>query len=152
MGPHPVEEDGNVARGKGPEMANPAFRFEVQQGGKLKAVGGLKRNQTNRAAAVRTPVNLPTWGHFAAGIRTFQEKGPSGNLAIATADHKDLYKQLPVREDHQFLAAAPLKGPASGRVRGITPKTQLFGATAAALNYDAFSRATAALAAMIGLF
>ena len=40
---------------------------------KPKAVGGKKRRQTNRAAASRTPGNLPSWGHFASATRTVQE-------------------------------------------------------------------------------
>ena len=44
----------------GPHMADPAFGFRAPQGEKLRAVGDLKRSQTNRAAALRTPVSLPT--------------------------------------------------------------------------------------------
>ena len=112
-------------------MGNPAFRFRPQQGEKLGAVGDLKGSQTNRAAAIRTPVNLPTWSHFAAVIRTFQGKGVKGNLATAKAGRVDAYKQLPVGTDCEMLAAAALKDPTTGLLRGFVPQTQLFGATAA---------------------
>ena len=73
-GPFPFDEEGQMITGEGPQLVNPAFRFGVQQGEKLRAVDDLKRSQTNRAAAIRTPVNLPTWDHFSAVIRTFQEE------------------------------------------------------------------------------
>ena len=66
-------------------------------GGGLRAIDALKRRKTNRAAAIKTPVNLPTWGQFAAVIRTFQEGGAKESLSMAKADHKVAYKQLPVR-------------------------------------------------------
>ena len=94
---------------EGPQLANPAFRFGVQLGSKLRAVDDLKRSTTNRAADVRTPVKLPTWGHFSAVIRSFQERGLPGNLAMARADHRDAYKQLPVRDDRKVLAVVALK-------------------------------------------
>ena len=74
-GPFPFDEDGNTVTGEGPKLA--------QQGGRLRAVDFLKRSQTNRAAAIKTPINAPTWDHIAAVIRTFQGKGLSGNLATA---------------------------------------------------------------------
>ena len=59
---------------------------------------------------------------------------------MAKADQEDAYKQLPERRGRQFLAVVPLKDPAPGSTRGSDPKTQLSGAAAAALNYDAVSR------------
>ena len=145
-GPFAFDEEGNLVTEEGPQLANPAFRFGVQQGTKLRAVDDLKRSQTNRAAAVRTPVNLPTWDHFSAVIRSFHEKGMSENLAMAKADHRDAYKQLPVKEDHKMLAVVTLKEPDTGEMRGFIPQTQLFGATAAVLHYNTVSRVMASLA------
>ena len=49
---------------------------------------------------------------------------------MAKAAHKDAYKQLSARGDHGMLAVVTLKDPASGKMRGFIPRTQLFGATA----------------------
>ena len=70
-GPFLFDEDGRLVTGEGPQSADPAFRFGLQQDDKQRAPDGLKRGQTNRATATQTPVNLSTWGHFAAIIRTF---------------------------------------------------------------------------------
>ena len=145
-GPFPFDEEGKMITGEGPQLVNPAFRFGVQQGEKLRAVDDLKRSQTNRAAAIRTPVNLPTWDHFSAVIRTFQEAKMSEGLAMAKADHRDAYKQLPVRKDQECFAIVTLRDPTSGKLRGFIPKTQLFGATAAVLNYNTVSRVMATIA------
>ena len=64
QGPFDFDEEGNLVTAEGLQLANPASRFGVQKGSKLRAADDLKRSQTNRAAAVKTPVNLPTWGHF----------------------------------------------------------------------------------------
>ena len=71
----------------------------------------------------------------------------SENLAMAKADHRDAYKQLPVKEDHKMLAVVTLKEPDTGEMRGFIPQTQLFGATAAVLHYNTVSRVMASLAA-----
>ena len=49
---------------------NPALRFGVHQG----AAGELRKSRANETPAIRTPVNLPTLGHFATVVRLFQEK------------------------------------------------------------------------------
>ena len=59
-----VNEEGELVTGLGPQLANPARRFGVQRGEKLSAVGGLRKCHAKRAAAVQTPVDLPTWDHF----------------------------------------------------------------------------------------
>ena len=94
----------------------------------------LKRSRTKRAAAIRTPVNLPTWVHFAAVTRTFQERGATEILDLAKADHK-------------MPAAVTLKEPPAGQLRVLVPQTQLFGATAAVFRYTTVSRVTATMAA-----
>ena len=146
-GPYQFNEEESLVTAEGPQLANPAFGFVVQQGEKLRAVGDFKRSQTNRAAAVRTPVNLPTWGHFAAVIRCFQESGTQEGLARVNADHREAYKQLPVKNDRKILAVAPLTDPDLGEINGFIPQTELFGATAAFLHYNAVSRVMATLAA-----
>ena len=92
-------------------------------------------------------MNLPTRDHFSAVIRTFQGAKTSEGLATAKADHRDDHKQLPARSDQECFAIVALRDPASGSMRGFAPKTQLFGATAAALNYNAVSRVMPTVAA-----
>ena len=74
-GPFSFDNESQVRAGGGPQLVNPAQRFGVSWGEKLMAVGNLKGTQTNCAAAGRTPVYPPTWDHFAAVIRYFQEWG-----------------------------------------------------------------------------
>ena len=40
----PFDENGKLVTGDGPQLVNPASRFGVQQGGKLRAAGDLKRS------------------------------------------------------------------------------------------------------------
>ena len=72
-GPFPYDEDGRLLPVAGPQLANPASRFGFQLGKKQGASDDLKRSQINRAAAIQTPVNPPTWGYFAAIGRTYWE-------------------------------------------------------------------------------
>ena len=51
-----------------------------------------------------------------------------------------------MRSDQQCSAVVALKDPASGKIRGFIPKTQLFGATAAALDYNTVTRVMATVA------
>ena len=90
-GPFLSDTGGRFVTVGGPKLVFPAVRFGPQQGQKLRAGEYLKRNQTNRAAAIKTPVNHPTREHFSAIIRTFQERGAGGNVATTKADHKDAY-------------------------------------------------------------
>ena len=90
-GPSLSDAEGRFVTVGGPKLVYPAVRFGAQQGQKLRACEYLKRNQTNRAAAIKTPINRPTWEHFSATIRTFRARGAGENQAIAKADHKDAY-------------------------------------------------------------
>ena len=69
-GPFPHYEDGHLLTGEGLVRVNPALRFGVHQG----AAGELRKSRANETPAIRTPVNLPTLGHFATVVRLFQEK------------------------------------------------------------------------------
>ena len=92
-GPLPLDGGGQPVTGLDPQMVNPAFRFGARQGEKLRAVDDLKRSPANRAAAVQTPVDLPTWGHFTTIFRQLQGAGIPECLAAATADHRGERKQ-----------------------------------------------------------
>ena len=66
---------------------------------------------------------------------------------MATADHRAVYKQLPVTEGRQKLAVVALLDARTGNMRGLLPQAQLFGVTAAFLRYVTASRMLAAMAA-----
>ena len=72
-GPLPLDEDGKVVTGEGPQPASPAFRFGVRQGKQLRVVDDLKEAKRIGWQRLEHPVNHPAWDHFAATIRTFQE-------------------------------------------------------------------------------
>ena len=80
-------------------------------------------------------------------VRVFQDGQAQGSLAFAKADHKAARKQVPVCEGRKKLAVVPLRDPGSNKMRSFIPRTRLFGATAAALIYDAVSRVTTTLVA-----
>ena len=65
-GPFPFDEEGKLVTGLGLQLANPASRFGAQRSGKVGASDDLKRSQTERAAATRAPLKLPTRGNFSA--------------------------------------------------------------------------------------
>ena len=148
-GPHRFNEKGELMVDGKPVLANPAFRFGVQQGSKLRAVDDLKRSATNDATFVSTPINLPSWGHIAQICALYYLKGDRRPLAMAKADHADAYKQLPATTEDELAAAVTLKNPAGGQWYGFVPHTQLFGSTAAALHYNCLSRVVASLACRV---
>ena len=129
-----------------PQLANPAFRFRVQQGEKLRAVGDLKRSQAHWAAAVQTPADVPTWGHFAAVFWQFQGEGIPECLVMAKADHREAYKQMPVCEERKKMAVVAFRGRGSGTMGSFISQTWLFGPTDAALQYNTVSRVVARVA------
>ena len=51
-----------------------------------------------------------------------------------------------MRSDLECFAIVALRDPASGKIRGFVSKTQLFGATAAVLNYNTVSRVMGTMA------
>ena len=75
---------------------NPAFRFEVLQREKLLAADDLTYSQANAAAAIDAPINLPSRGHISQKAKGSRLHGRSKMLGMATADHQDAYKQLPL--------------------------------------------------------
>ena len=95
-GPRRFNKEGELLVDGKPVVANPGFRFGVQQGLKLRAVDDLKRSATNDATFVSTPINLPSWDHIAQMCALYYLKGDRRPLAMAKAAHADTYRQLPV--------------------------------------------------------
>ena len=144
-GPHRYSERGELIANDGPVLANPAFRCGIQQGPKLRAVDDLKKSAANDATFVSTPINSPSWNHKAQMRVPFHLKGGRRPLAMATADHADAYKQLPVSTKDEPAAAITLRHSVDGEGYGFIPHTQLFGSTLAVLHYNCLSRVIAAL-------
>ena len=90
-GPFPFAVEGKLVTGLGLQLVNPATKFGGQQVGELRAVDVVERSRTDPAAAVRTPVNPPTWGQFAAFFRTFRDAGIPDCLAMARAVRSGAY-------------------------------------------------------------
>ena len=128
---------------------NPACRFSAQQVGKLRSADDLKRSSTNEAAFVKTPVNLPSWGHIAQRSMLFDRGGELRPLAMAKADNADAYKQLPIKRADELAVVVALRNPPDGMRRGFIPRTQLFGSAAAVLRYNFCSRVIVPLACRI---
>ena len=146
-GPFRFDDQGRLLTAEGPQRVSPAFRFGAQRGGKLRAVGEPKRSRANAAAAIHAPANLPTWDHLSTVIRTSRGGRTRERPAFAKPGHRAAYKQLPGCEERKNLAAVSLRGPNAGEMRGFIPQTPLFGAIAAALNYNTVSRVKATQAA-----
>ena len=141
----PVElrEDGRPT-GMQAGRYNIAFRFGVEQASKLRACDDLRHSLTNSACSVRTPIQLVSWDHLAQLCRL--SCGKSRDWALIKADHEAAYKQLPLRPDDQARAIIALRCPVTGKWFGFVSRTLVFGATAAVLHYNVFSRLITALA------
>ena len=76
--PIPISPSGDVV-GFSVGDVNLAFRFGVDQNGKLRARGDLRRNMVNLDTSILTPITLPTWGHVSQltkDVRYTQRKWP----------------------------------------------------------------------------
>ena len=140
----PVElrEDGRPA-GLPAGQYNIAFRFGVEQAAKLRACDDLRHSLTNSACSVLTPIQLVSWDHLAQLCR--RSCGKSRDWARAKAVHEASYKQLPLRPKDQAGAIIALRRPVAGKWFGFASRTLAFGATAAVLHYNVFSRLVTAL-------
>ena len=140
--PVPIDTSGNVATFE-KDRVNIAFRFGVDQADKLRACDDLKHNHVNLHCTVWTPIKLPTWDHISQmclNIRTSERK-----WAFLKADHEAAYKQLPLEPSHANLALVALRNPVTSEWMAFPPKSLLFGAVAAVLHYNCFSRMVAVL-------
>ena len=125
-----------------PEL-NIAFRFGVEQSDKLRACDDLRHSRTNLACVVETPIKLVSWDHLVEV--TNLTNTATRNWAFFKADHEAAYKQLPLAPSHAKLAIIALKNPTDGRWYGFLSRTMVFGAIAAVLHYNVFSRLIAEL-------
>ena len=68
-----------------------------------------------------------------------------GDVWFFKADHKDAYRQVPLRPADAPAAVITLKNPQSGHVFGFVPKTLVFGSASAVLGYNLVARAAQSL-------
>ena len=140
----PVElEEGGRPKGFRTGKYNIAFRFGAEQAAKLRACDDLRRSLANSACSVLTPIQLASWGHLAQLCR--RSCGESRDWALLNADHEAAYKQLPTRPSEQAREIIASKRPVTGKWLGFASIALVFGATAALLRYNVFSRLIAAL-------
>ena len=117
---------------------NIAFRFGVEQSDKLRACDDLRYSLTNLACVVETPIKLASWDHVAEMCHSIASSSHAWHFM--KADHEAAYKQLPLDWDQAKLAVVALRSPEDGRWYGFFSRTLLFGAVAAVIHYNVFSR------------
>ena len=140
--PLPIDPEGRC-----PDAAlgpiNISFRFAVDQMDKLRACDDLKYGTTNLYCSVWTPIKLPTWDHIAQLAALARPSTCA--WSFFKTDHESAYKQLPIAPEDQRTSVVALRGPKTGKWMAFVPRTLLFGAVAAVLHYNCFSRAVAVL-------
>ena len=127
--------------------SNVTFRFAALQMDKVRACGDFKYGRVNLARTVRTPITLPTWDHI--GQLCLGVLGSDVDWAFFKADHEAAYKNWPLSPDQANRCIAALRSPSDGLWYGFLHRTLLFGAAAAVLHYNCFSRIVAVLANLI---
>ena len=135
--PLPIDTSGNVLT-YGHGSANIAFLFGVDHADKLRACDDLKHNHVDRYCSVWAPIKLPTWDRIAQmclGVKEDLRERP-----FFKADRESAYKQLPMGPKHHNLAMGSIRNPDTGERAVFPPKALLFGAVAAVLRYNCFSR------------
>ena len=120
------------------KQLNVAFRFGVEQADKLRACDDLRYSRVNLACVVTTPIKLASWDHLAEMCRSVGDTNQ--DWSFLKADHEAAYKQLPLEESQANLAVVALRSPLDNRWYGFFSSTLLFGAVAAVIHYNIFSR------------
>ena len=100
---------------------NIAFRFGVEQAGKLRACDDLKSGVTNKACRAHTPIKLVSWGHVSQLCRHIAADGR--DWALFKVDHESAYKKLSIDPSGQPYAIVALRRPAPGVWHGIRSRT-----------------------------
>ena len=141
--PIPIDNIG-MSHGLSLEGANFAFRFGVEQNGKLRAFDDLRQNMVNLRTSVYTPITLPTWDHISETAKRI--RGSKSEWDVFKADNKDAYKQLLRDQEYANLTLVSLRHPTSGQWFAFAPRVLLFGAVSAVIHYNCFARIFSVLA------
>ena len=119
-------------------MLNVAFRFGAEQSDKIRDCDDIRHSLANLSCVVITPGKLVSWDHLSEMRRRISTVSQGWDLF--NADHAAAYKQPPLEWAKHSLASVALRSPGDGRRYGFTSRTLLFGAIAAVLHYNVFSR------------
>ena len=123
--------------------AEAAFRLGVSHGEKLRECADLRRIMLILRAAVLTPTALPARCHLAQMTKSIHTTR-TGRFFLK-GDRASAYKQLPLDPKYATLTAVSLRRPLSGRWMGFIPKALPFGAAAAVIHYNCYSRSLAVI-------
>lgn len=124
--------------------ANIKFMFAVVQMDKVRACDDFKYGRVNMACAARTPITLPTWDRI--GQLCLDLRDTDRDWEFFKVDRQDAYKNLPINPGQESLCIVALRWPKGGERCGFFPLALLFGAAAAVLLCNFFSRIVAVLA------
>ena len=142
-GPFEFNDNGRLADDPGTPV-NVAFRFPVVQPGKVRAVDDCRHSTLNEYTIINTPISLPSWDHVASCVRRVYSTGVDWNFAVA--DQWAAYKCEPLLPSHINYCILAVYWPEGKRYVAFKPLTQMFGSTAAVLNYNVLPRIIASLA------
>ena len=131
----------------------PCIRFPIVQGDKVRYCDDLRRSGTNSAARSTCKVDLPSALTLAEvtseAIRKNKEATGDRRIRFWKGDHRDAYKQLPLKPHHAAFCTVVAKNPQGGGVALFYPKVLLFGPSLAVTAYNAVSRLVSFLYAKI---
>ena len=135
--------------GHAPGGYNAAFRLVVGQASKLRACDDPKQCLANQPFVAETPTHLVSLGSLAQLCK--RSRHGARDWARFKADQEADYRQRPPLKDRR-IAIIAMREPSTGRRFGLAPSALMFGATAADLRYDVFSRTVADISdAMMGI-
>ena len=117
----------------------PAILFGAQQGGRRTAARDRRSSETNNAAEVHIPINLPSRCHAAEMACLFCRRGGPGRFGIVNVERVDAYRHPPMVREDEYAPVTTSRYPAGGEMSGTICKTRLFGPAAEVPHSDCFS-------------
>ena len=115
-----------------------SLRFGVEQSDKVRVRDDLRHARTNMAFAADAPIKLVRWDR----LTELPNRANTGDRdwAFSKSDHESSYKQLPPQDNHAKLAVSALRSPVGDQRYGLISRTMMYGAIAAVLHYNVFTR------------
>ena len=138
----PALHEGKPFRLNGP-IRHVSLLFGAKQSDKIRAFGDLRFSKTNLSFVVATPIKLPSRGHLVE----ISNIGYAGrrDWPFPKSDHEASYRKISLDPLHAKLSAISMRPPTDDRWYGLFSRTMVFGAVAAVLHYNVFSRMVAEL-------
>ena len=118
--------------------ANHAFRPPLLQTDKIHACDDPKYGRVDAFYGDRAPISLPTWGHI--GEIRLRVADTERERPFSKTDHESAYKNLPLTPDSARLCLIEFSQSIWRITVRILATYPTFGASAAVLRCDAFSR------------